>query len=130
MRIGVVFQVGLGRGSQCLQLASSSSASKAGRYTKPWFTPKLREEIKKRNALRRTIADNRAEYLDACAETLKLAEEARQKKLEEFLADLENNLDPARTWGTIKSLSGTSSSATFAETLTYLYLRRHSPGAG
>ncbi len=57
----------------------------------------LREAIKKRNALRRTVADNRAEYLEVCAATRKLSEESRQKKWEEFLADLENNpTRPAR----------------------------------
>ncbi len=91
--------------------------SKAGRYTKPWSTPELREATKKRNTLRRTVADNRAEYLEACATTRKLSEEARQKKWEQFLADLENSPDPARTWRTIKSLSGTPSSTTFAEPL-------------
>ncbi len=70
---------------------------KADPYTKPWFNPDLREAIKKRNALCRTIRDNRAEYLEACAATRKLSEEARQKKREEFLADPENNPDPPRT---------------------------------
>ncbi len=71
----------------------------------------------KRNALRLMVADNRAECLEACAATHRLSEEARQKKWEEFLADLENISDPARTWRTIKSLSGTPSSTTFAEPL-------------
>ncbi len=62
--------------------------SKAGRYSKPWSTPELREALKKGNALRRTITDNRAEYLEACTATRKLSQEARQKKWEEFLADL------------------------------------------
>ncbi len=61
--------------------------SKAGRCIKPWSTPELREAIKKRNALRRTIIDNRADYLEACATTHKLSGEARQKKWEEFLAE-------------------------------------------
>ncbi len=45
----------------------------------PGLTSELREAIKKRNALRRTVADNRAEYLEACAATRKLSEESRQK---------------------------------------------------
>ncbi len=73
--------------------------------------------MKKRNALRRTIADNRLEYLEACAATRKLSEEVQQKKLEEFLADLEKNSDPARTLRTSKSLPETPSSTTFAERL-------------
>ncbi len=39
--------------------------SKAGRCTKPWSTPALHGEIKKRNALRKTIADNRAQNRDS-----------------------------------------------------------------
>ncbi len=72
----------------------------------------------KRNVLRRMVADNRAECLEACASNRRLSEESRQKKTwEEFLADLENNSDPSSTWRTIKSLSGTLSSTTFAEPL-------------
>ncbi len=80
---------------------------KAGRYSKRWST----SELKKRNALRRKIADNRVEYLEACAATRNLSEEVNQKKWEEFLADLENNSDPAGT------LPGTPSSTTFEEPL-------------
>ncbi len=60
------------------------------------------EAIKNRNA--RTVTSNRAEQQEACAATCKLSEEARQKKWEEFLADLEYNPDPDRMWRTIKSL--------------------------
>ncbi len=65
-----------------------------GRYTNSLSTPELRQAIKKRNGLRRTITDNRAEYLEAFAATRKLSEEACQKKWEEFLADLENSRSP------------------------------------
>ncbi len=68
-------------------------------------------------ALRRTTTDNRAKYLEACTATRKLSEEARQKKWEEFLADLENNPDPTRAVRSIKSLSVTPSSSIFAEPL-------------
>ncbi len=71
--------------------------SKAGRDTKAWSASELREAIKKRNALRRTTTDNRAECLGPSAATCKLPEEAHQKKWEEFLADLQNNSGPTRT---------------------------------
>ncbi len=68
---------------------------RAGQYTQQWFTL----EIKMRNANRRTTKDNWPEYLDVCSGTRKLLEEARHKKCEEFLADLENKPDqPARRW--------------------------------
>ncbi len=53
--------------------------SKTGRYTKPWSSPELPEAIKKRYALRRTVADNGDENLEACAASRKLSEESRQK---------------------------------------------------
>ncbi len=54
--------------------------SRTGLYAKLWSTSVIREAIKKRNALCRTITDNWAEHLEACAATRKLLEEARQKK--------------------------------------------------
>ncbi len=44
-------------------------------------------------------------------------EEARRTKGEEFLADLEGNLDPARAWNLIKSLSGSPHSTAISEPL-------------
>ncbi len=70
--------------------------SKAVRYTKTRSTPELREAIKQRYGLRRAITVNGAESTKACASTCKLSENARQKKWEEFLANLENNPDPIR----------------------------------
>ncbi len=69
-------------------------------------SPTLRDAIKQRNTLRRTVQSNRVEYLAVCGEVRRLSEEARRAKWEEFLADLEGNPDPARAWNLIKSLSG------------------------
>ncbi len=49
------------------------------------------------------------------AETRKPPEEARRKKWQEFLADLDNNPDPALKRRTIKSLFRTPSSTVFVE---------------
>ncbi len=86
----------------------------------PGPTRSFERQSKRRNALHRTITDNRAEYLEACAATRKFSEEARLKKWEEFLADLENNPDPGRTWRTIKSLPRTPSATTFSEPLLHI----------
>ncbi len=91
--------------------------SKPGRKTKPWSTPALRDAIKQRNTLRRTVQSNRVEYLAACFEVRWLSEEAFRAKWEEFLADLEGNPDPARAWDLIKSLSGSPDSTAFCEPL-------------
>ncbi len=44
-----------------------------------------------------------------CGEVRRLSEEARRTKWEEFLADLEGNPDPVRSWNLIKHLSGSPS---------------------
>ncbi len=95
------------------------SKSKIGRYTKPWSTPELRAAIKRRNNLRRTVTENRTEYLEASTEVRKLTENVQQTKREEFLADLEHNPDPAHTWRTIKALSNFSASTAFSEPLVH-----------
>ncbi len=77
---------------------------------KPWSTPAVRDTIKQRNTLRRTVQSNRAEYLAACGEV-------SRAKWEEFLADLEGNPDPARAWNLIKSLSGSLQSTAFCKPL-------------
>ncbi len=69
--------------------------SKPGRKTKTWSTPALRDAIKQRNTLRRTVQSNRVEYLAEWSEVRRLSEEARRAKWEEFLANLEGNPDPA-----------------------------------
>ncbi len=80
--------------------------SEIDRYTKPWSPPELRAAIKRRNNLRRTVTENRTDYLEASTEVRKLMEEARKTKWVELLADLEHNPDPAHTWRTTKALSG------------------------
>ncbi len=91
----------------------------AGRYTKPRSTTELPEAMKKQNALRRTITGNWADHLEACAETRKPPEEARYKKWEDCLADLENNPDLGLKRRTIKSLSRTPLSTIFVESLVH-----------
>ncbi len=54
--------------------------SKPDRKTKPWSIPALRDAIKLRNTLRRTVQSNREEYLAACCEVRRLSEEARRTK--------------------------------------------------
>ncbi len=93
--------------------------SKIGRYTKPWSTPEFRAAIERRNNLRRTVTENRTEYLEASTGVRKLTEEARQTKWEEFLANLEHNPDPAQTWRTTKALSSFPASTAFSEPLVH-----------
>ncbi len=81
---------------------------KPDKKTKPWSTPALRDAVKLRNCLRRTVQSNPEDYLAACGEVSRLLGKARRTKWEEFLADLEGNPDPARSWNPIKSLLGSN----------------------
>ncbi len=53
------------------------------------------------------IKGSRPEYIEACTETHKLTEATCQRKWEEFIADIEDNPNPAHTQRTIRSLSAT-----------------------
>ncbi len=62
--------------------------SKPRSKTKPCSTPALRDAIKQRYTLRRTVQSNRMEYLAACGRVRRVSEETRRSKWEEILVDL------------------------------------------
>ena len=48
---------------------------KITQHTKAWLTPEIKESIKKRNDLRKTVAQNRTEWIEACKSTTELITE-------------------------------------------------------
>ena len=80
------------------------------RTNKTWMSPKVRAAVKKRNLLRRDVANKRKEWLEACREATELAAEAKQEVWEEYLEGVEANADPVEMWRTINSLNGTPDS--------------------
>ena len=78
-----------------------------GKRTKSWITPKVRETIRARNRLRKNIASNRAEWLEACKTARSAINEAKTDAWRKVLQDSSGNGDDAKMWKIIKSLNGT-----------------------
>ena len=68
----------------------------------------VREAMKRRNRLRRTVRENREEWLDACRDVRELVEAARKRKWTEFVESLDSSTDVSKVWRVVRSLSGSS----------------------
>jgi ribonuclease HI len=75
---------------------------------RPWMSREVREAMKRRNRLRRTVRENREEWLDACRDVRELVEAARKRKWTEFVESLDSSTDVSKVWGVVRSLSGSS----------------------
>ena len=82
-----------------------------------WLTREIRDAIKKRNRLRRNIADKMVEWVEACREVHMLIRNGKKERWKEFLSDAEMSSDPSKIWDTIKSLSGRNSGCIMNEVL-------------
>ena len=83
--------------------------TKPGKKTKTWLTPTVRGKIRKRNRLRRTIARNRAEWLEACQEANEAVREAKAESWKDLLegAGVGGDGDSDKMWSIVKGLNGT-----------------------
>ena len=69
------------------------------------LTPDLREAIRLRNSLGRTIGENREQWRDACARVRELVREAKTRRWREFVDSLSEDGQSSRAWNVIRSLS-------------------------
>ena len=74
--------------------------------TKPWLTPEIKAEIKKRNELRKTISINRKEWTGACRRVAELVKEEKQKRWKEYVEQLDMKTNPKQVWQTIRGMDG------------------------
>ena len=92
---------------------------KASTNSKEWLSKEIREAIKLRNRLRRSIASNRKEWITACREVQSMIRESKEEKLKEFISESDHSNDPNKIWTKIKALSGKSASSIRNETLVH-----------
>ena len=70
------------------------------------ITPKVRNLIKKRNTLRKSISTKKKEWLQACTEVSNAKREAKREQWEEVVNSAISDLDERSMWRFIKSLNG------------------------
>ena len=73
------------------------------------MTSKVRNLIKSRNKLRKTISTNRKEWLAACAAVNSAKKEAKEEQWVEVVNSAIGDIDERSMWSFIKSLNGSPS---------------------
>ena len=71
------------------------------------MTPHVQGKILTRNCLRRTIHQNRQEWIDACHEATKTISKAKAESWKDLLQDAMSNSDGPNIWKVIQDLNGT-----------------------
>ena len=81
--------------------------TKPRRSAKQWMTPHVRAKVRTRNRLRRTIGQNREEWIAACQDANEAINEAKDASWRDFLADAVTDANDTKLWGIVHSLNGT-----------------------
>ena len=74
---------------------------------KPWMTPHVRTKIHNRNRLRRTIHQNRQEWIDACFEATEAINKTKTESCKDLLQDAMSNSGSPNMWKVIQVLNST-----------------------
>ena len=80
------------------------------RTSSSWMNPGVRAIVRKRNQLRRDIANKRSEWLEACKEANIAVQNAKQEAWVQYLEEIEFGASPDELWRIIKSLDGSPDS--------------------
>ena len=80
------------------------------RTSSSWMNPGVRAKVRKRNQLRRDIANKRSEWLEACKEANIAVQNAKQEAWVQYLEEIEFGASPDELWRIIKSLDGSPDS--------------------
>ena len=74
--------------------------------SKPWMTNEIRDAITKRNELRKTVSQNRKEWIDACKKTSELVKERKQQSWKEHVETITSTTSSKKVWQTIRAMDG------------------------
>ena len=80
---------------------------KPSKKKQSWMTPKVRQLVRGRNILRKSIKTKRKEWMAACTEVAKAKREAREEQWKEVVTSAISDMDERNMWKLIKSLNGT-----------------------
>ena len=84
---------------------------------KAWLTPEIREAIKERNRLRKTLIDNREEWTEAGRKVSEMIKEEKTKRWKEYVESLDQQTTDKQLWRTIHNLEGKTHQGGKNETL-------------
>ena len=70
------------------------------------MTEEIKEAIRKRNHLRKSVATNREEWIEACKTTAEMIKNEKQKRWKEYVADIDGKSDAREIWRTVRAIDG------------------------
>ena len=79
---------------------------KVSNRTKPWLTDEIKDEIKRRNQLSKTIRTNREEWVELCQKVAAMIKEKKTRIWKQYIEGLEQTTSDVEVWRTIRSLDG------------------------
>ena len=79
---------------------------KISNQTKPWMTTEIKDAIKARNELRKTVQQNRSEWIQACRNTAELITKRKKETWKEYVESINATSSSAQIWKTIRSMDG------------------------
>ena len=74
--------------------------------TKCYLTEEIREEIKKRNQLRKTVAVNREEWIESCKKVAELIKKENSDRWKEYVSELNRKSDSREIFKTVRAIDG------------------------
>ena len=79
---------------------------KVSYQAKPWMTPEIKDAIKTRNELRKTVSQNREEWIKACRDTSELITNKKKEVWKEYVESINVTSSSAEIWKTVRNMDG------------------------
>ena len=79
---------------------------KVTQNSKPWMTDEIKEAIRERNQLRKTVGQNREEWIEACRNTASMIANRKKELWTEYVDLITETTDSTQVWKTIRSIDG------------------------
>ena len=79
---------------------------KINQHTRPWMTPEIKAAITTRNQLRKTVSQNRKEWIEACRSTAEMITQRKREVWKEYVEGITISTDPKQVWRTIRGMDG------------------------
>ena len=72
--------------------------------TKPWLTDEIKEAIRNRNVLRKTVSQNREEWIEACRSTADMIASKKKELWTEYVSNITDTTNSTQIWRTIRGM--------------------------
>ena len=90
-----------------LKSANKNIGKKKVSYqSKPWMTSEIKEAIRKRNELRKTVSQNREEWIEACRTTSELVTERKKEMWRDYVESINATTSSSQIWKTFRAMDG------------------------